>query len=105
MEKVPTEERESCVTRFSSQMFDAVKMSWRVAIKFTRVIESSEDGTSSLFSKATFEIHQCDTTNYYNGRNPAYNKVVFYMTNTDSSLLKVIYFAAVIVVTIKNVFS
>ena len=64
-------------------------MSWRVWVKFARVIESNEDGSSSLFSRATFQVHQCDTTNFYNGRNPAYNKVAFYLTNTDTSLIKV----------------
>jgi len=91
MEKIPSPEGDLCSTVFTSQLFDAVKMSWRVSIKFTRVIETSDDGTSSLFSKATFQIHQSNTSNFYNGRNPPYNKVAFYLTNTDSSLLKVIH--------------
>lgn len=88
MEKVPSPEGDFCSTLFTSQLFDAVKMSWRVSIKFTRVIEAADYGSSSLFSKVTFQVHQCDTSNYYNGRNPAYNKVAFYLTNTESSLLK-----------------
>ena len=94
LEKISGDDHDPCTTRFSSQVFDAVKMTWRLSLTITRVLESNSEGSPSLLSKATFCIHQCDTTNFYNGRNPNYNKVVFYLTNTDTSMLKVcnIYF-------------
>ena len=62
---------------------------YKPRLEFHRVVDSSVENAVPITIRGTFQLIQCDTTSYYNSRNPAHAKVAFYFTNTETSALKV----------------